>query len=140
MIAPGLREAENTFQDLAGRYAESHDRPQKAAAGRKHSLLVADAFSNPRHVQFAIKVPLAGMIGYLFYTASDYYGIHTVFYTPLILALGSTGATIHKGLLRPGKLGTWCGRARIYGCIGTAVAHENDSNREKVDAPELRAK
>jgi multidrug resistance protein MdtO len=105
MIAPGLREVENTFQDLAGADAESHDRPQKAAAGRKHSLFVADAFSNPRHVQFAIKVTLAGMIGYLFYTASDYYGIHTVFYTPLIIALASTGATIHKGFLR------------IVGCI-----------------------
>jgi len=56
-------------------------------------------------VQFAIKVTLAGMIGYLFYTASDYYGIHTVFYTPLIMALASTGATIHKGFLR------------IVGCI-----------------------
>ena len=45
------------------------------------------------------------MLGYLFYTASDYYGIHTVFYTPLIIALASTGATIHKGFLR------------IVGCI-----------------------
>jgi multidrug resistance protein MdtO len=45
------------------------------------------------------------MIGYFFYTASDYYGIHTVFYTPLIIALASTGATIHKGFLR------------IVGCI-----------------------
>ncbi|MBV8639971.1 MAG: FUSC family protein, partial [Verrucomicrobia bacterium] len=57
-------------------------------------------FTNPRHAQFAIKVALAGMIGYLFYTASDYYGIHTVFYTPLIIALFSSGATIHKGFLR----------------------------------------
>jgi uncharacterized membrane protein YccC len=51
-------------------------------------------------VQFAIKVTLAGMLSYLFYTASDYYGIHTVFYTPLIIALASTGATIHKGFLQ----------------------------------------
>jgi multidrug resistance protein MdtO len=100
IVAPRLREAENTFQDLAGGDPESDGHPQKAAAGRKHSLFVADAFSNPTHVQFAIKVTLAGMIGYLFYTASDYYGIHTVFYTPLIIALGSTGATIHKGFLR----------------------------------------
>jgi multidrug resistance protein MdtO len=105
IIAPQLREAENTFQDLAGGDTESDDHPQKAGPGRKHSLFVADAFSNPRHVQFAIKVTLAGMIGYLFYTASDYYGIHTVFYTPLIMALSSTGATIHKGFLR------------IVGCI-----------------------
>ena len=99
-IAPRLREAENTTQDLAGGDAESENHPQKAATRRKPSLFVADAFSNPRHVQFALKVTLAGMIGYLFYTASDYYGIHTVFYTPLIIALASTGATIHKGFLR----------------------------------------
>src|SRR6516164_381390 len=104
-IALRLRESEKTLQDLAGGDAKSHDRPQTASIGRKHSLFVADAFSNPSHVQFALKVTLAGMIGYLFYTASDYYGIHTVFYTPLILALSSTGATIHKGFLR------------IVGCI-----------------------
>jgi fusaric acid resistance family protein len=40
------------------------------------------------------------MIGYIFYTASDYFGIHTVYYTPLIIALTSTGATMHKGMLR----------------------------------------
>ena len=45
------------------------------------------------------------MLGYFFYTASDYFGIHTVYYTPLIIALASTGATIHKGVLR------------IVGCI-----------------------
>jgi multidrug resistance protein MdtO len=61
---------------------------------------VADAFTNPGHVQFALKVTLAGMIGYIFYTASDYFGIHTVYYTPLIIALGSTGATMYKGVLR----------------------------------------
>ena len=99
-IAPQLLEAENALQDLAGGDAESENHPQKAAARRKPSLFVADAFSNPKHVQFAIKVTLAGMLGYLFYTASDYYGIHTVFYTPLIIALASTGATIHKGFLR----------------------------------------
>jgi multidrug resistance protein MdtO len=104
-IAPQLVEAENTLQDLAGADAEPESQPQKAATTRKPSPFVADAFSNPRHVQFAIKVTLAGMLGYLFYTGSDYYGIHTVFYTPLIIALASTGATIHKGFLR------------IVGCI-----------------------
>jgi hypothetical protein len=104
-IALRLLEAENTLQDLASGDEEPENHPQKTAARQKPSLFVADAFSNPRHVQFAIKVTLAGMLGYLFYTASDYYGIHTVFYTPLIIALASTGATIHKGFLR------------IIGCI-----------------------
>src|SRR5271166_3974850 len=100
-----LVEAEKTVGDLAAGDTESENLPEKAAARPKRSLFVADAFSNPRHVQFALKVTLAGMIGYLFYTASDYYGIHTVFYTPLIIALSSTGATVNKGFLR------------IVGCI-----------------------
>jgi uncharacterized membrane protein YccC len=105
-LAPQLVEAEYTVKDLAAEARETENRPERAASSpHRPSLFVADAFSNPKHVQFAIKVTLAGMLGYLFYTASDYYGIHTVFYTPLIIALASTGATIHKGFLR------------IVGCI-----------------------
>jgi multidrug resistance protein MdtO len=100
---PRLAEAERTLQDLAAKDLEAQQ--PKSAPREKKSLFVADAFSNPRHVQFALKVTLAGMIGYIFYTASDYFGIHTVYYTPLIIALGSTGATMHKGVLR------------IVGCI-----------------------
>jgi len=100
-----LLEARNTVEDLVAEDRESESRLQKTSTRHKPALFVADAFSNPRHVQFALKVTLAGMLGYLFYTASDYYGIHTVFYTPLIIALASTGATVHKGLLR------------IVGCI-----------------------
>jgi multidrug resistance protein MdtO len=100
-VSPRLLEAENTLKDLAAQGAETEERPHKAGETRhKPSLFVPDAFTNPRHAQFAIKVTLAGMIGYLFYTASDYYGIHTVFYTPLIIALFSSGATIHKAFLR----------------------------------------
>jgi multidrug resistance protein MdtO len=106
-----LVEVGNTLQDLADGGKEPENQPNKAGARPKRTLLVADAFTNPKHAQFALKVTLAGMIGYLFYTASDYYGIHTVFYTPLIVALASTGASIHKGLLR------------IFGCLfGGALA------------------
>jgi multidrug resistance protein MdtO len=93
-----LVEAERTLEDLAA--APDGASAKKTQPGAKKSLFVADAFTNPKHVQFALKVMLAGMIGYIFYTASDYFGIHTVYYTPLIIALGSTGATIHKGVLR----------------------------------------
>jgi multidrug resistance protein MdtO len=106
-----LVEAGNTVADFAERGTEPENPPDKARAQSKRSIFVADAFSNPKHMQFALKVTLAGMIGYLFYTASDYYGIHTVFYTPLIVAMASTGASIHKGLLR------------IVGCmLGGALA------------------
>jgi multidrug resistance protein MdtO len=97
-LPPKLIEAERTLEDLRRSPEEHHD--TKPAAHAKKSIFVADAFTNPRHAQFALKVTLAGMIGYVFYTASDYFGIHTVYYTPLIIALGSTGATVHKGILR----------------------------------------
>ena len=95
-----LVEAAHTIEDLGAVNTDPENPPPGAGPRPKRSLFVADAFRNPRHAQFALKVTLAGMIGYLFYTASDYYGIHTVFYTPLIIALGSTGASIHKGVLR----------------------------------------
>jgi hypothetical protein len=97
-LSPKLIEAERTIDDLVPAPEEVHQ--TTSAPREKKSLFVADAFTNPTHVQFALKVTLAGMIGYIFYTASDYFGIHTVYYTPLIIALGSTGATMHKGLLR----------------------------------------
>ena len=93
-----LIEAERTLEDLAAQSEEGHE--TKPPPRGKKSFFVADAFTNPKHAQFALKVTLAGMIGYIFYTASDYFGIHTVYYTPLIIALGSAGATIHKGVLR----------------------------------------
>src|SRR4029077_3612949 len=93
-----LAEAERTLEDLVTPPEE--DQETKSPPRAKRSLFVADAFTNPRHAQFALKVTLAGMIGYIFYTASDYFGIHTVYYTPLIIALGSTGAMMQKGVLR----------------------------------------
>jgi multidrug resistance protein MdtO len=93
-----LTEAQSTLEDLVTK--DTEDQRPKPASQQKKSLFVADAFTNPKHVQFALKVTLAGMLGYFFYTASDYFGIHTVYYTPLIIALASTGATIHKGVLR----------------------------------------
>jgi multidrug resistance protein MdtO len=93
-----LIEAERTLEDLAAQSEEGHE--TKPPPSGKKSFFVADAFTNPKHAQFALKVTSAGMIGYIFYTASDYFGIHTVYYTPLIIALSSAGATIHKGVLR----------------------------------------
>jgi multidrug resistance protein MdtO len=97
-LPPKVIEAERTLEDLAAQSEEGHE--TKPPPRGKKSIFVADAFSNPKHAQFALKVTLAGMIGYIFYTASDYFGIHTVYYTPLIIALSSAGATIHKGVLR----------------------------------------
>jgi uncharacterized membrane protein YccC len=76
---------------------------QARAAEKKHKgLFVADAFTNPNHVRFALKVTLAAMSCYLIYTGLDWSGIHTAFITCIFIALETTGATIHKGWLRLG--------------------------------------
>ena len=70
-----------------------------------------DAFSNPTHVQFALKVTFAAMFCYISYAAINWYGIHTAFITCTFIALESTEATLYKGTLR------------IVGCvIGGALA------------------
>ena len=66
------------------------------------SFFVSDAFTNPAHVHFALKVTFAAMFCYIFYTAIDWSGIHTAFITCTFIALESTGATLHKGALRIG--------------------------------------
>src|SRR5256884_7864255 len=88
------------------------DTPQTAAHRPKpKSLLVADAFTNPAHVRFALKVTLAATFCYILYSAIDWSGIHTAFITCTFIALESTEATLYKGTLR------------IVGCvIGGALA------------------
>ena len=66
------------------------------------SFFVSDAFTNPAHVHFALKVTFAAMFCYIFYMAIDWSGIHTAFITCTFIALESTGATLHKGALRIG--------------------------------------
>jgi multidrug resistance protein MdtO len=76
------------------------ERPSGAEPVRRTQLFVADAFTNPAYVQFALKVTLAAMFCYVAYTALDWNGIHTSMLTCVIVGLGSAGATIHKATLR----------------------------------------
>src|SRR6476646_4037174 len=65
-------------------------------------LFVSDAFTNAAHVHFALKVTFAAMFCYIVYMAIDWSGIHTALITCTFIALESTGATLHKGVLRIG--------------------------------------
>jgi uncharacterized membrane protein YccC len=64
------------------------------------SLWKPDAFTNPAHVQFALKATFGAMFCYLLYTGIDWTGIHTAFITCIFIALESTEATLYKGMLR----------------------------------------
>ena len=67
---------------------------------KSKSLFVPDAFTNPAHVQFALKVTFAAMFCYLFYSGIDWTGIHTAFITCIFIALETTEATLYKATLR----------------------------------------
>jgi uncharacterized membrane protein YccC len=86
-------------------------RPKPKSEPERHHLFKPDAFTNPAHVQFALKVTFAAMFCYAVYSAIDWNGIHTAFITCVFIALESTEATFYKGTLR------------IVGCvIGGALA------------------
>ena len=101
---PQLRElqfAVESFRDTLVRGVSDYSSAGMAKA--KKPLFVPDAFTNPAHVRFALKVTMAAMICYLLYTAVDWQGIRTSFVTCIVIALGNTtGATIYKSWLRFG--------------------------------------
>jgi multidrug resistance protein MdtO len=86
-------------------------RPEEAKAARSpRHLLATDAFSNPEHVRFALKVSLAVMICYLIQSLAAWPAIGTSIITCMLIALGTVGETLHKAALR------------IIGClIGAAL-------------------
>ena len=91
--------------------APAEARPKPKSEPDRHHLFKPDAFTNPAHVQFALKVTFAAMFCYIVYSAIDWTGIHTAFITCVFVALESTEATFYKGTLR------------IVGCVvGGALA------------------
>lgn len=59
-----------------------------------------DIFSHPRHLHFALKTTLAAVTCFFIYTSIDWQGIHTAMITCYVAALGTTGDTVHKLVLR----------------------------------------
>lgn len=73
----------------------------------KEPSLVADAFSNPAYIRYALKTLLACMICYVFYSGVDWEGIHTCMLTCIIVANPTIGSSYQKMALRFG--GALCG-------------------------------
>jgi multidrug resistance protein MdtO len=98
---PQLRElqfAVESVRDTLIRGASEYSSVNPAKA--KKSLFAADAFTNPSHLRFALKVTLGAMICYVLYNGLAWPGINTSFVTCCFVALGNTGATIYKSWLR----------------------------------------
>jgi multidrug resistance protein MdtO len=63
-------------------------------------IFVSDAFSNPAHLQFALRGTLAAMVCYITYTALDWPGLSTAVLTCFITALSTIGSSRQKQVLR----------------------------------------
>ncbi|WP_019832343.1 FUSC family protein [Sphingomonas sp. PR090111-T3T-6A] len=74
--------------------------PAAPAPKPKGGFFLPDAFSNPDHVRYAVKVTCAAMGCYLFYSLTDWQGIHTCLITCYIVALDTTAETVEKLSLR----------------------------------------
>jgi uncharacterized membrane protein YccC len=78
--------------------AAAHPKPKSEPD--EHHLFKPDAFTNPAHIHFALKVTFAAMFCYIVYEGIHWSGIHTAFITCTFIALESTEATLYKGTLR----------------------------------------
>ena len=74
----------------------------------KSRFFQPDAFTNPVHVQFALKITGSAMLCYLIYSILDWHGIHTALITCFIVALTTAAESVEKLTLR------------IVGCLAGA--------------------
>ena len=98
-LAPVLSELEHVV-DLIRQALGPEGASADAAAPPRVGLFVADAFTNPEYVRYALKGTLAVMICYVLQNAVDWPGIRTCLITCMIVGLANEGATIQKGTLR----------------------------------------
>lgn len=89
-----------TIRELLATFAVPPSVMLHGAAKARAGFFAADAFSNPVHVQYALKATAAAMICYLAYSILDWPGIHTCLITCYIVSLGTTAETIEKLSLR----------------------------------------
>jgi multidrug resistance protein MdtO len=108
-LSPLAHDLVTAIRDAVTRFAEA-DTEAPAPEGKEGGFLVADAFTNPEHVQFALKTTAAAVFCYLLYSLLDWPGIHTCFITVYIVAQSTAGESVQKLTLR------------VIGCLIGAAA------------------
>jgi multidrug resistance protein MdtO len=104
---PLLSEMERTVTLIPHAFSDSESvdglpRAMLVAPEAAPRLFVADAFSNPDHLKFAVRGTLATMLAYVFYQTVDWPGISTAIPTCIITALSTIGSSRQKQFLRLG--------------------------------------
>jgi multidrug resistance protein MdtO len=116
-LAPLEAEVLADLKEAITRFAEAPISENHVVAPKKEGggFFVADAFTNPDYIQYALKTTAAAMFCYFLYSLLDWPGIHTCFITCYIVSLGTTAETVEKLTLR--ILGCLVGAAAGYGAI-----------------------
>jgi multidrug resistance protein MdtO len=98
-------------------FAEAPSSEHRVRESKKEDggFFVADAFTNPDYIQYALKTTAAAMFCYFLYSLLDWPGIHTAFLTCYLVSLGTTAETVEKLTLR--ILGCLVGAAAGYGTM-----------------------
>jgi multidrug resistance protein MdtO len=87
----------------------------------KAPFFADDALTNPDHQRYALKTTAAAVLCYIIYSLWDWQGIHTAMITCYVAALGTTGETVHKLVLRIS--GCLVGAALGIGAILFVIPH-----------------
>ncbi len=99
-----IGDVENTIvqipQVFAGDRSFSAFLPSRLDARRSRSLFKDDAFTNPAHIQFALKGTLAAVSCYVIYNSIQWPGLSTAVATCMITALSNVGSSRQKQILR----------------------------------------
>lgn len=114
-LLAALRQALGDFAEPEA--GEAAPKPEAKAGG----FLLPDAFTNPEHVQFALKTTGAALFCYALYTQLDWPGIHTCFITCYIVGLATTAETVQKSTLR--VVGALIGAAAGIATLVYVVPH-----------------
>jgi multidrug resistance protein MdtO len=98
-------------------FAEAPSLEHRVKESKKEGggFFVADAFTNPGYIQYALKTTAAAMFCYFLYSLLDWPGIHTCFLTCYIVSLGTMAESVEKLTLR--ILGCLVGAAAGYGTM-----------------------
>jgi multidrug resistance protein MdtO len=100
----------------AAQTAPTQTPPGKQTLPRKEGgFLLADAFTNPEHVNYALKTTAAALLCYVLYSLLDWSGIHTCFLTCYIVAQFTAAESVEKLSLR--IIGCLIGAAAGYAAI-----------------------
>jgi multidrug resistance protein MdtO len=98
-LSPLAHDVLAAIRDAVTRFAETAE-SGRAPPGKEGGFWLEDAFTNPVHVQFALKTTAAAVFCYLLYSLLDWPGIHTCFITVYIVAQSTAAESVEKLTLR----------------------------------------